>query len=82
MGDVIVVFKIIPDEFEETENVKKALEELKPDKLEDEAIAFGLKSFKFTKIVPDAEGGLTEIENKLNSIPHANVELITASRTF
>jgi elongation factor 1-beta len=68
MGEVIVVFRIMPDEPESFEKVKKACEALEPDRLEEEPIAFGLKALKFTKIIPDGPGVMDDLENKINSI--------------
>ena len=69
MGEVILVFKIIPESMDKFGDLKKKLEEMKPDRLEEEDVAFGLKAFKFTKIVPDEEGGLSKLEEELNAIP-------------
>ena len=83
MGDVIIVFSIIPENMDHFSDVKSSLEELKPNRLEEEPLAFGLKSFKFTKIVPDAEGGLSELEEKLQKIPGVQtVETVTISRSL
>lgn len=83
MGDVIVVFSIIPESMDRFSSVRKALEDLKPNRLEEEPLAFGLKSFKFTKIVPDDEGGLTKLEEKLQKVPGVQtVETVTISRSL
>lgn len=83
MGDVIVVFKIIPDGMEKFDQVKKSLETLKPDRLEEEPVAFGLKALKFTKIVPDEEGGLSKMEEKLKAIEGVQTcETETISRSL
>ena len=68
MGEVIVVFRIMPDSVENFESVKKQCEALKPDRLEEEPIAFGLKALKFTKIIPDSGGFMDKLENDINSI--------------
>ncbi len=68
MGDVIVVFKIIPESMDLFGKVKAELEKLKPQRLEEEPIAFGLKAWKFTKIIPDEEGTLPALEEKLSRI--------------
>ena len=84
MGDVICVFRIMPDTIENFDIVKSQLEALEPDRLEEEPIAFGLKALKFTKIIPDeVEGALPELEEKLNNIEHRqSVETITVSRSL
>ncbi len=83
MGDVIVVFKIMPEKPEDFENIKKELEKLKPQRLEEEPIAFGLKALKFTTIIPDAEGEIEKLENRLDSVENVqSVECITVSRSL
>ena len=84
MGDVICVFRIMPDSPENFDNIKIELEKLGPQRLEEEPIAFGLNAFKFTKIIPDeVEGALPELEEKLQNIEHVqSVETITVSRSL
>ena len=83
MGDVIVVFKIIPDSMDHFNGVKKELEKLKPQRLEEEPIAFGLKAWKFTKIIPDEEGTLPALEEKLAKIKGVQtVDTIEISRSL
>ena len=48
MGDVIAVFRILPDAPDNFDKVKKQVEELKPVKFEEDPIAFGLKAIKAT----------------------------------
>ena len=68
MGEVIVVFRILPDAIESFDSVKKQCEALKPNRLEEEPVAFGLKALKFTKIIPDGPGVMDKLENEINSI--------------
>lgn len=83
MGEVICVFRIMPESPERFEEIKKALEELKPERLEEEPIAFGLKALKFTKVIPDESGTQDELENKLESIDGIqSVETLTVSRSL
>ena len=83
MGDVIVVFRIIPESMDFFEEVKKSLEEFKPQRLEEEPIAFGLKAWKFTKIIPDEEGKLPELEEKLSKIKGVQtVDTVEISRSL
>lgn len=83
MGEVICVFRIMPKSPERFEEIKKALEELKPERLEEEPIAFGLKALKFTKVIPDESGTQDELENKLESIDGIqSVETLTVSRSL
>ncbi len=83
MGEVICVYRIMPESPEAFESVKNSLEELKPDRLEEEPLAFGLKAIKFTKIIQDAPGALEELEEKINSIKGiGSVENIMTSRSL
>lgn len=83
MGDVIVVFKVIPESMDFFEEVGESLKALKPQRLEEEPIAFGLKAWKFTKIIPDAEGTLPELEEKIAKIEHVqSSETVTVSRSL
>jgi len=83
MGEVILVFRILPDGIESIPKVRLALEKLKPERLEEEPIAFGLIAFKFTKIIPDAGGYMEKLENQLESIKGVNaVENTIASRAL
>jgi elongation factor 1-beta len=83
MGDVIAVFRIMPDSPESFESIKAILSKLKPDRLEEEPIAFGLKALKFTKIVPDEEGTLSKLEDSLNNVKNVqSVETVMVSRSL
>jgi translation elongation factor aEF-1 beta len=83
MGEVICVYKIMPGSPESADKVRKSLEELEPNRLEEEPVAFGLVSLKFTKIIPDGPGDLEELENKLNNIDGVgSVENIRTSRAM
>jgi elongation factor 1-beta len=83
MGEVIVVFRILPDGIENFDSVKKQCEALHPDRLEEEPIAFGLKALKFTKIIPDGPGVMDKLENEINSIKGlGSAENIMTSRAL
>ena len=83
MGDVICVFKIMPDAPESFDSIKAELEKLEPQRLEEEPVAFGLKALKFTKVIPDDEGTMPKLEEQLNSIEHVqSVESIMVSRSL
>jgi elongation factor 1-beta len=83
MGDVIAVFRVMPESLESFDSVKAALERLGPDRLEEEPVAFGLKALKFTKFVPDEEGTLAGLEDSLNKIEGVqSVETVTVSRSL
>jgi len=83
IGDVIVVFRIIPKSMDVFDEVKKALEALKPQRLEEEPIAFGLKALKFTKLIPDEEGKLPELEREIERIEGVQtIETVAVSRSL
>ena len=85
MGEVIVTFKVMPKAIEtnldELEN--KIKEEIKPERMEREPIAFGLVALKVTKLVPEASGELEKVENKLRNIEDVGeVEVVEVSRSL
>ncbi len=83
MGDVIVTYRIMPEDPKELENIRKELEKLKPQKLEEEPIAFGLSAFKFIKIIPDAEGEIDKLEKELKGIKGVqDIENIGVTRSL
>jgi elongation factor 1-beta len=83
MGDVIAVFRILPDSPDSFDKVRQQVDGLKPAKLEEEPIAFGLKAIKATFIIPDEGGVMDELENKLNAIDGTqSVETLQVSRSL
>ena len=85
MGEVIVTFKVMPKAIETNldELESKIKEEIKPERMEREPIAFGLVALKVTKLVPEASGELEKVENKLKSIEGVGeVEVVEVSRSL
>ena len=83
MGDVILVYKILPSDPDKFEGLKSGLEKLKPQRLEDEPIGFGVTALKLTVMVPDEGGKQEELENKINAIDGAGgIELLKFSRSM
>lgn len=83
MGEVILVLRVLPESPEAVQGVKKALKALKPQRLEEEAIAFGMVALKFTIMIPDAGGEQDKMENRVGSIPGvSSVEVVQASRSM
>lgn len=82
MGEVILVIRVLPDSIESIGDVENALKAMMPARFEEEPIAFGMKSFKVTFIVPDGGGNVQEdLENKLESIKGvSSIEVLMASR--
>ena len=68
MGEVICVYKIMPERPEDTASIKKALQALKPTRLEEEPIGFGVVALRFTAIIDDGPGVLEELEEMLGRI--------------
>ncbi|MHB8357892.1 MAG: elongation factor 1-beta [Thermoplasmataceae archaeon] len=74
MGDVAVVFKILPGDAETDMNklqsdVKKNIKELcEINKIETQEIGFGLSALRLEVIVPDEEGKITRVEDILGKI--------------
>ena len=44
MGSVVVVYRIMPSDIDSIQSVKKAVEHLKPARIEEEPIAFGMSA--------------------------------------
>ncbi len=85
MGEVIVTFKVMPKAIETNldELESKIKEEIKPERMEREPIAFGLVALKVTKLVPEAGGELEKLENKLRDIEGVGeVEVVEVSRSL
>lgn len=83
MSSVIVVFKIMPKSMENFDSIMADVKKLKPKRLEEELIAFGLKAIKATFIIPDEEGTMSELEKKVNALPNIqSAEAVTVSRSL
>ena len=68
MGEVILVYRVLPTGPDHFDSVKAGLEKLGPKRLEEEPIGFGLKALKMTVIVPDEGGSQEELEQKISAI--------------
>ncbi len=83
MGDVILVYKVLPSDPAKFDSVRAALEKLAPKRLEEEPIGFGLKALKFTTMVPDESGKQEELEGKITGISGVgDLELLHFSRSM
>ncbi|NYZ76333.1 elongation factor 1-beta [Candidatus Micrarchaeota archaeon] len=68
MGTAAVITKVFPESPEVFEKVKSSIQnEMKPYKLEEEEVAFGIKALKVTILVKDSSGG-SDIEERLRKI--------------
>ncbi len=80
MGEVIVVYKILPRP-EKLEDIKKALGSLKIERIEERPVAFGLRELIVTAIIPDEGGSQDRFENQLQAIDGCeNIEALRVSR--
>ncbi len=85
MGTVLAVFKIMPEDMEYFDEIKKAVESAIPDgaqlqEIREEPIAFGLKALMVGVTMEDTGGILDRVEEALQKIPHVesvNLETTT-----
>ncbi len=83
VGQVICIYRVLPENPEDFEAVKKAVEAMKPQRLEEEPIAFGLKALLVTVLIPEIEGKVDEFEQKLSSVKGVkSIECIKVSRSL
>lgn len=74
MGDILSVYKVYPEEIEDIDKIKLALdkgfgEPFKIAKIEIEPIAFGLKVIKLGVVFPDKiDGLLDKLEDSIKKI--------------
>lgn len=83
MSKVEVVFKVFPkDENVDIKDLKNKIEEeILPEKIEEEPIAFGIVALKFSKIVEDKENEIEKIESKIKNISEiGEYDIISISR--
>ena len=67
MGAVVAKIRVLPKEDADLEELKKSLDFA--EVIEEKPFVFGLKVLEILVKVPDAEGGLSPIEEKLSSNP-------------
>jgi translation elongation factor aEF-1 beta len=83
MGEVFLVMRVLPDGPGNVQRVREGLEALKPARLEEEPLAFGMVAFRFTVMIPDTGGEQDRMENRVSSLPGvSSVEVIQASRAM
>lgn len=83
MGEVIVVYRIMPSDPDRFDSVKRGLEGLEPDRLEEEPVAFGIRAIRFTKAIPDRGGEQDRLEERIRSVGGVdNLELVAYSRAL
>lgn len=85
MSGVIVTFKVLPQDISIDINFleKRIAEEIKPQSISKEPIAFGLVAIKFTKLIPESSGELEKMEKRIKSIEGVGeVEITEISRSL
>ena len=71
MGQVAVVLKIMPEAMEKFEELKEAVvKQMKPYKLEEQPVAFGIVALIATFVVEDGAGGSDILEQKAAALPN------------
>ncbi|MEM4554511.1 MAG: hypothetical protein QXT25_01530 [Candidatus Anstonellaceae archaeon] len=82
MGQVAVTLRIVPQEMEGFQALKEEISKnLKPYKLEEEPLAFGIVALKAVFIVEDKSGGTDLLEQKAASLPNvSSVEITSVDR--
>ncbi|MCX6773288.1 MAG: elongation factor 1-beta [Candidatus Micrarchaeota archaeon] len=82
MGQVAVVMKIMPEDMAKFEQLKKdAISMLKPYKLEEQPVAFGIVALSLTFVVEDGVGGSDLLEEKANKLANVSgVEIVSVDR--
>jgi elongation factor 1-beta len=82
MGQVAVVMKIMPEDMAQFEKLKtEVVAVLKPYKLEEQPVAFGIVALSLTFVVEDGVGGSDLLEEKANKITNVSgVEIVSVDR--
>ena len=82
MGQVAVVMKIMPEDMGKFDQLKKeTVDTLKPYKMEEQPVAFGIVALSLTFVIEDGVGGSDLLEEKANKIANvASVEIFSVDR--
>ena len=82
MGKVAVVIKIMPEDMGGFEKLKsEVVSQLKPYKVEEQPVAFGIVALSLTFVVEDGAGGADLLEEKAGKIPNVSgVEVVSMDR--
>lgn len=85
MAEVIVGFKVLPKDVDiDLDKLEEKIKsEINPERIQRQPIAFGLVALLVTKFIPDAEGELEKMENKIKSIENVGgVEITGMTRSL
>ncbi len=83
MGEVVVLFKVMPDDTEtDIDALKSDIQDaVDIDGIEEEEVAFGLKAVKVSTILEDQEGGADKVQDTLEGLDGVrSVELTDMNR--
>lgn len=82
MGQVAVELKIMPEDMGKFAQLKQEVsEKLKPAKLVEQPIAFGIVALIATFVIEDAAGGSDALEQKAAGLPNvASAEISSVDR--
>ncbi len=85
MGNMLLVYKLYPEDIESIAKIEEAVKHVKSGKLKQvkrEPIAFGMELVMCAFILPDKVDGVVEkLEAELKRIPHVN-EVESAGMTL
>jgi elongation factor 1-beta len=86
MGDVVVTINVMPEDMEGFAKLKQDLLEslkgsVKNCDISEQEVAFGMKAIKLTIIIPDGEGGVDTIEEKIKKTSNvSSAEVVSLDR--
>jgi len=81
MGQVAVVMKVMPEDMAKFNQLKIDVMSLKPYKVEEQPVAFGIVALSLTFIVEDGVGGADLLEANASKIPNVSgVEIVSMDR--
>lgn len=82
MGQVAVVIKIMPEDMTKFEQLKSdAVSQLKPYKMVEQPVAFGIVALMLTFVVEDGAGGADLLEANANKLANVSgVEVVSMDR--
>lgn len=70
MGDVVAKIRVMPKDFSKLDELKQSLDFAQV--IEEKPIAFGVSALEILVRVPDSEGGLNSIEQRLATNPQVS----------
>ncbi len=84
MANVIITYRVFPKEMEKALELKERIEqEIKPERISLEPLAFGIKVVVFSKLIEDKEGETERLEERLRGIEGiSEFEVIEVSRSL